>query len=89
VTVFALPSNKWGINVNAGYSKSNYQGQDLLYVANRTDGLLSVNGTVEYKLTKNWSTRFEATYFNNQSNLSLYTFQQATAALKLRYEWGF
>jgi hypothetical protein len=89
VTVFALPSNKWGINVNAGYSRSNYQGQDLLYVANRTDGLLSVNGTVEYKLTKNWSTRLEATYFNNQSNLSLYTFQQATAALKLRYEWGF
>lgn len=89
MTIFALPSNKWGINVNAGYSKSNYQGQDLLYVANRTDGLLSVNGTVEYKLTKNWSTRLEATYFNNQSNLSLYTFQQVTGALKLRYEWDF
>ena len=89
VTIFALPSNKWGINVNTGYSKSNYQGQDLLYVANRTDGLLSVNGTVEYKLTKNWSTRLEATYFNNQSNLSLYTFQQVTGALKLRYEWDF
>lgn len=89
VTIFALPSNKWGINVNTGYSKSNYGGQDLLYVANRTDGLLSVNGTVEYKLTKNWSTRLEATYFNNQSNLSLYTFQQVTGALKLRYEWDF
>ena len=89
LTVFALPGEKWGVNVNTGYSKSNYQGQDLLYVSNRTDGLLSVNGTVEYKLTKNWSTRLEVTYFNNQSNLNLYTFQQTTGALKLRYEWDF
>lgn len=89
LTIFALPSDKWGLNFNAGYARSNYQGQDLLYLANRTDGLLSVNGTVEYKLTKNWSTRVELTYYDNRSNLSLYSFQQATGALKLRYEWDF
>jgi hypothetical protein len=89
LTVFALPAEKWGLNLNTGYSRSNYDGQDLLYLANRSDGLFSANGTVEYKLTKNWSTRLELTYFKNQSNLSLYTFQQATGALKLRYEWDF
>lgn len=89
LTVFALPSEKWGVNFNAGYSKSNYEGQDLLYQSNRTDGLYSANGTLEYKLTKSWSTRLELTYFKNQSNLSLYTFQQATGALKLRYELDF
>ena len=88
-TVFALPSDKWAMNVNVGYSRSNYEGQDLIYLAFRQDALLSVNAALEYKLTKRWSTRAELTYFNNQSNLTLYSFQQATAALKLRYEWDF
>jgi hypothetical protein len=89
LTLFAMPSNKWGTNLNAGFAKSNYEGQDLLYQAYRSDGLLSVNGTIEYKLTKQWSTRLELTYYNNRSNLSLYSFQQATGAMKLRYEWDF
>lgn len=89
VTLFALPSDKWGINFNTGYAKSFYEGQDLLYQEYRADGLFSANGTLEYKLDKNWSTRLELTYFNNKSNLSLYSYQQATGALKLRYEWDF
>lgn len=89
VTLFALPSDKWAMNLNVGYTKSNYEGQDLIYLAYRQDGLLSANAALEYKLTKQWSTRAELTYFNNQSNLSLYSFQQATGALKLRYEWDF
>lgn len=88
-TVFALPSDKWAMNVNVGYSRSNYEGQDLIYLAFRQDALLSVNAALEYKLTKRWSTRAELTYFDNKSNLTLYSFQQATAALKLRYEWDF
>jgi hypothetical protein len=89
VTLFALPSDKWAVNMNVGYTKSNYEGQDLIYLAYRQDGLLSASAALEYKLTKQWSTRAELTYFNNQSNLTLYSFQQATGALKLRYEWDF
>lgn len=89
VTLFALPSDKWATNLNVGYTKSNYVGQDLIYLAYRQDGLLSANAALEYKLTKQWSTRVELTYFDNQSNLSLYSFQQATGALKLRYELDF
>jgi len=89
VTLFALPSNKWATNINVSYTKSNYIGQDLIYLAYRQDNLLSVNAALEYKLTKQWSTRAELTYFDNQSNLTLYSFQQATGALKLRYEWDF
>lgn len=89
LTVFALPSDKWAMNVNVGYTKSNYVGQDLIYLTYRQDNLLSANAALEYKLTKQWSTRVELTYFDNQSNLSLYSFQQATGALKLRYEWDF
>ena len=89
VTLFALPSDKWSTNLNVGYAKSNYEGQDLIYLAYRKDGLLSANAAIEYKLSKQWSTRAELTYFNNQSNLTLYSFQQATGALKLRYEWDF
>jgi hypothetical protein len=89
VTLFALPSDKWAVNMNVGYTKSNYEGQDLLYLADRQDGLLSASAALEYKLSKQWSTRAELTYFNNQSNLTLYSFQQATGALKLRYEWDF
>ncbi len=89
LTIFALPTDKWGLNVSAGYAKSNYDGQDLLYQSYRSDGLTSISGMLEYKLTKNWSTRLEATYYNNQSNLPLYSYQQATGALKLRYAWDF
>jgi tetratricopeptide (TPR) repeat protein len=89
LTFYAIPGEKWGLNVGAGYAKSNYDGQDLLYQAYRTDGLTSLNAMLEYKLTKNWSTRLEATFYNNQSNLSLYSYQQATGALKLRYAWDF
>ena len=89
LTLFALPSDKWGLNISAGYAKSNYDGQDLLYQSYRSDGLTSISGMLEYKLTKNWSTRLEATYYNNQSNLPLYSYQQATGALKLRYAWDF
>jgi tetratricopeptide (TPR) repeat protein len=88
-TVFALPSDKWAMNVNVGYTRSNYEGQDLIYLAYRQDGLLSANAALEYKLSKHWSTRAELTYFDNQSNLNLYSFQQVTGALKLRYEWDF
>ena len=89
ITLFALPADKWGLNLNTGYAKSAYEGQDLLFQEYRNDGLFSANGTLEYKLDKNWSTRLELTYFNNKSNLTLYSYQQTTGALKLRYEWDF
>lgn len=89
VTLFAIPSVKWGMNISAGYAKSNYDGQDLLYQTYRSDGLTSLSAMLEYKLNKSWSTRVEATYYNNQSNLPLYTYQQATGAVKLRYAFDF
>ena len=89
LTLYALPGEKWGLNIGAGYARSNYDGQDLLYQSYRSDNLTSLSAMLEYKLTKSWSTRLEATYFNNQSNLSLYSYQQATGALKLRYAFDF
>lgn len=82
-----LPADKWGISSGVSYAQYNYSAQDLLFLEGRTDNLYSANGVVQYKLGDGWSTRMELTYYNNQSNLALYTYQQFTAALKLRYDW--
>jgi hypothetical protein len=85
--VYALPSNNWGVSLIGGYSRSNYDAQDIIFLQTRKDNLWSLNGTFEYKMSKTLSTRLELTYYNNVSNLGLYSFTQATAALKLRYQW--
>jgi len=87
--LFAVPSEKWSLISGLGYAISSYDGQDLIYLSNRRDVLLSANAALEYKLSKKWSVRAELTYFDNRSNLSLYSFHQATGALKLRYEWDY
>lgn len=88
VQLSMLPTDKLGISVGAGYARSNYGGTDPLFLTNRSDNLLSGNAVVQYKLTKDLSARAEFTYFNNQSNINLYGYEQWTGALKLRYEWN-
>jgi hypothetical protein len=87
VAAYFLPSDKWGLQVGGGYSSSIYGAPDLLFGQNRSDGLISAQSTLEYKMTKSLSTRAEFTYYRNNSNLALYSFSQYTGALKLRYEW--
>jgi len=83
-----VPTDKWGVTLGAGYARSNYQAADIVYQQGRSDNLLSGNAVVQYKLTKELSARLEATYYNNTSNLPLYSYQQWTGALKLRYDWS-
>lgn len=82
-----LPADKWGVSTGVAYAQYDYDGQDLLFLQGRTDNLYSANGVIQYKLGDGWSTRMELTYYNNQSNLQLYTYQQFTGSLKLRYDW--
>ena len=81
-----LPKELWAISVGTGYTQSKYDANDLLYQAPRTDNLVSGNLAVQYKLTKELSTRLEFTYYNNLSNLNLYSYDQWTGAIKLRYD---
>jgi hypothetical protein len=85
--VYALPANDWGVSLIGAYTLSNYDGQDINFLQTRRDNLWSLNSTIEYRMSKSLSTRLELTYYNNVSNLNLYSFTQATAALKLRYQW--
>ena len=88
VQLSVVPTDKWGVTVGAGYARSNYQASDIVYQTGRGDNLLSGNAVLQYKLTKELSARLEATYYNNTSNLPLYSYQQWTGALKLRYDWS-
>ena len=83
-----LPKDQWAVSVGTGYTQSKYDANDLLYQAPRTDNLVSGNLAVQYKLTKELSTRLEFTYYNNLSNLNLYSYDQWTGAIKLRYDWN-
>lgn len=86
--VSLLATEKFGVTVGTGYTRSAYGGNDLLYQTSRMDNLLSGNLVLQYKLTKDLSARFEGTYYNNLSNLSLYSYEQWTGAVKLRYDWS-
>ena len=88
VQVSFMPNAQTGISLGAGYAQSNYGSEDLLYQANRSDGLISANAVLQYSLTKELSARAEFTYFNNLSNLGLYSYNQWTGALKLRYSYA-
>ena len=81
-----LPKELWAVSVGTGYTQSKYDANDLLYLAPRTDNLISGNLAVQYKLTKELSSRLEFTYYNNLSTLSLYSYDQWTGAIKLRYD---
>jgi len=83
-----VPTDKWGVTLGVGYARSNYQAPDIVYQAGRSDNLLSGNAVLQYKLTKELSARLEGTFYNNTSNLPLYSYQQWTGALKLRYDWS-
>lgn len=83
-----LPKDQWAVSVGTGYTQSKYDANDLLYQAPRTDNLISGNLAVQYKFTKELSTRLEFTYYNNLSNLNLYSYDQWTGAIKLRYDWN-
>ena len=83
-----LPKDQWAVSIGTGYTQSKYDANDLLYQAPRTDNLISGNLAVQYKLTKELSTRLEFTYYNNLSNLNLYSYDQWTGAIKLRYDWN-
>ena len=83
-----LPADKVGVTIGAGYARSQYDANDLLYQTSRTDHLYSGNAVLQYKLTKELSARLEVTYYNNLSNLNLYGYEQWTGAVKLRYDWN-
>ena len=88
VQISFMPNTQTGISLGAGYAQSNYGSDDLLYQTNRSDGLISANAVIQYSLTKELSARAEFTYFNNLSNLGLYSYNQWTGALKLRYSYA-
>jgi tetratricopeptide (TPR) repeat protein len=87
IQVSMLPADKWGISVGAGYAASNYDAQDLIYQADRSDGLFSANGLVQYKLSKTLAARVEVNYYQNFSNLNLYSYQQISGMARLKYDW--
>jgi hypothetical protein len=87
VQVSFLPATEFGVSMGLGYTQSNYGGSDFLFDSTRADSLLSANTVLQYKLSKQLSARAEFTYYNNQSNLPLYGYNQWTAAVKLRYSY--
>lgn len=83
-----LPTDKFGVTVGGAVARSNYGAQDIIYLQGRNDNLYSGNVVFQYKLTKDLAARLEGTYYNNISNLNLYSYQQWTGAIKLRYDWN-
>lgn len=87
VQVSFLPAAEFGVSMGVGYTKSNYGGSDFLFESTRSDSLFSANTVFQYKLSKQLTARAEFTYYNNQSNLDLYGYNQWTGAFKLRYSY--
>lgn len=79
------PDPKWGLGVNYGYQKSNYDGKTLGVDRKDTYQSLGLNAT--YLVNKQVSLRGELSYSENESNIELYSNKRTLGAVNVRYDF--
>lgn len=82
------PSPGWQGAWTYSYTHSKYDGPDSAAINTiKTEDLHTLEFGLQYQLTKGWSVRGELGYTKNDSNITLYSYNQRTTFLKMRYEW--
>lgn len=79
------PDPKWGLGVNYGYQKSDYDGRTLGVDRKDTYQSLGLNAT--YLVNKQVSLRGELSYSENESNIALYSNKRTLGAVNARYDF--
>ena len=85
---FAMtPAQRWGVGAGIGYQESKYRDVFTTGSVNRHDTSWSLDGSVSYFYTKQFSVRAEAQIFDQSSNIGLFRYNREVVSVKARYEF--
>jgi hypothetical protein len=87
IGVAAVPAERWSTSLAATWQESRYLEDDFFFGHRRRDRYSAAEGTLAYAFTPGLSLRLEGTWIDNKSNIALYQYDRAIAALKLRYDY--
>jgi hypothetical protein len=76
-------------SLTANLSKSTFDKRDPVSASEskKKEELFSLEGAIQYQLTRGWSIRGELIRNENRSSVDLYRYTQEILLMKMRYEW--
>lgn len=81
------PVERWGVSAGIGYQESRYRAIFTTGSVNRHDSSWSLDGSLSYFYTKQFSVRAEAQVLDQRSNIGLFRYSREVLAVKARYEF--
>ena len=84
---FAMtPAQRWGVGAGIGYQENKYRDIFTTGSVKRYDTTWSLDGSVSYFYTKQFSVRGEAQILDQGSNIGLFRYGREVVSVKARYE---
>lgn len=85
---FAMtPAEHWGINAGLGYQENKHHAIFTTGSVNRHDTAWSLDGSLSYFYTKEFSVRAEVQAMDQNSNIGLFQYRREAFSVKARYEF--
>jgi len=86
VGVSLTPAPKWGMALAAGVQETTYKAPGA-FAASRKDQAYTLDGSLSYFYSKEWSVRMEAAVSQQQSNIGLFDYDRYVVGVKARYDF--
>ncbi|MFZ2302588.1 MAG: hypothetical protein WAW10_12075 [Gallionella sp.] len=85
---FAMtPAERWGINAGLGYQENRHHAIFTTGSVNRHDTSWSLDGSLSYFYTKEFSVRAEVQAVDQNSNIGLFQYKREALSIKARYDF--
>lgn len=85
----ATPAARWGLSLGLGYLRADYEGPYAQVASeSQIDNNYSIDGTVSYRISRQWSARGEFVAVTQDSNIGLFDYNRTAGSMKLRYEFN-
>jgi hypothetical protein len=85
---FAMtPAERWGVGAGIGYQENKYRDVFTTGSVNRHDTIWSLDGSVSYFYTRQFSVRAEVQILDQSSSIGLFHYGREVVSVKARYEY--
>ena len=85
---FAMtPAERWGVGAGVSYQENKYRDPFTTGSVDRHDTSWSLDGSVSYFYTQQFSVRAEAQILDQGSNIGLFRYNREVVSVKARYEY--
>lgn len=81
------PAERWGINAGLGYQENKHHAIFTTGSANRHDTSWSLDGSLSYFYTRDFSVRAEVQAMDQNSNIGLFQYRREALSVKARYDF--